>query len=120
MKNTKSERIQADLALIAGLTKRLASSTGLEFSGQNHTVADLIATLNARIDATHAADAAKATWTAQLEAANAKIQSTAQLVADLREALLVKFKGQPDALADFGIAARKSAAKLTGEEMVEK
>src|SRR5579862_1433969 len=102
MKNIKkTTQVNADQALIAGLQKHFGSSAGLLVAGQNHPIADLVATLTGRVGAISAATAAETSWKALLAKAHAELDATTQLVAALRQAILAAFDGQPDVLADF-------------------
>jgi hypothetical protein len=117
---TQSDLTAQDQKLASGLAKLLGTSPPLVLSGKSYTVADLTAVLNARVNALAAASAAEATWRGAAKAATTQIASTHQLVADLRQALLIMFKNAPDALEALGIPLPKQRKSLTGPATVLK
>ena len=64
-------------------------------------------TVQSRIDSAKTVLSTRATWLAAIQADRALQDKRKPLVAGLKQALLVAFAGQIDALADFGLTPRK-------------
>jgi hypothetical protein len=107
-----SSRIQQTARVqkfIDGLKKHEQTLSSLVIRGQSIRVADIIPLLQKRLDKTSAVSSAKATWQSAVQADHDERDQTKNLLADLRQALLVAFGGQIEALADFGLVGRKPA-----------
>jgi hypothetical protein len=102
------------------MQKLMSTTTTLTLAGQPKTVAEAIAILNSRIQATTAVITAKATWKQGLEGEEALLSQTKQLVVDLKTQLALLFKGNPEALAALGITLPKQHRVLTSEELVQR
>jgi hypothetical protein len=107
-KNSRTDRAAADQKLIDGMGKHGAAITTILIGGVPQTPAQIVASLQARIDRGNAALTSKATWQNAVVADKAGRASSSRYVAGLRQALLVAFAGQLDVLADFGLTERKS------------
>ncbi|HZU82318.1 MAG TPA: hypothetical protein VE987_05355 [Polyangiaceae bacterium] len=105
---SRTQQQSADQALIDGLKKHEAILASLLIGGTSYKTADIIATLQSRIDARNAAVSSRATWQAEVKADRDTRTKTKALVSGLRQALAVMFAGSIDALADFGLKPRKA------------
>jgi hypothetical protein len=114
----KVEQQAADQKLIDGLTKHAAFLPTVAIGSTSYKTADLIGTLQARIDARDAAVSSRATWRAAVQAEHDQRAKTQVQVSGLRQALQVAFAGSIDNLADFGLAPRKPLV-VTPEAKVE-
>jgi hypothetical protein len=117
--NSRSNRVTqqvSDQALIDGLNKHAATLASFSVGGENIKAPDVITSLKADIAAANAVAPAKAAWQVTVQAATSQRAQTGALVAKVKQALLVTFAGQVDALADFGLTPRKARAPLTSEQ----
>jgi type I site-specific restriction endonuclease len=110
--------------LVSGVQKHFPSGS-LVLAKQTFAVADLVALLQADIDATNAADQARATWLTQVGAQNASHQKVAPVIRALKSLVISQFGDTQDAgtaLADFGLTPRKIAERsiATKAEVVDK
>jgi hypothetical protein len=116
--STQPKRIDqqaGDQALIDGLKKHQSTLSSLLIAGTSLKTADLIGTLQARIDARNATVKSRAAWQTDVKAVRDERAKTKALVSGLRQALHVMFAGSIDTLADFGLTPRKVSV-LTPEE----
>jgi hypothetical protein len=97
----------ADQKLVDGLNKHKAQITALPIGGQTLTPAQVIATVQARLDASSAALTAKATANAAVLAERTERTQTKAFVFSLRQVIRSMFGASPDILADFGLAPPK-------------
>jgi hypothetical protein len=116
-KKNRTDETAADQKLIDGLTKHAATITSLVIGGVTMATKDIIGTLQARITASQNAENARATWQAAVAADHAERTKTQTFASGLRQALLVAFMGQVDALADFGLTARKAVVLTPAEKL---
>jgi hypothetical protein len=118
-KLNRTSLISRDSGLIAGVKKHFKGAT-LTIGGKPYTDVQIVAALQAEIDAVNAVTPAHAAW--QLSVATAKAQSASlqELLKGLRQTVLAMFGSQPDTLADFSIAPPKKPAKLTANKLVLK
>ena len=105
----------ADQTMIDGLKKHEPTLSSLVIGGTSYKTSDLIGILQTRIDARNSVVSSRATWQANVKADHDERAQTKTLVSGLRQALLVAFAGQIDALADFGLKPRKTRV-VTPEE----
>ena len=117
-KKNRAAETAADQKLIDGLTKHAATITALVIGGVTMASKDIIAALGVRITTANAVPPARAAWQAAVAADKAEATKSAALASAVRQALLVAFAGQVDALADFGLSARKPAV-LTPAQKAE-
>jgi hypothetical protein len=114
---SKTQQLTDDEALIAGLQKHL-SSTNLVVLSQSQTMAQVVATLQARVDAAQAVvDARTALHTAVAAATTADAQS-ASYARSVRDAVVAMYANSPAILADFNLKARKPRTPLTAAQKV--
>jgi hypothetical protein len=78
---------------------------------------DIISTLQARITASQNAESTRATWQAAVVTDHAERSKTKTFASGLRQALIVAFTGQVDALADFGLTTRKAVVLTPAEKL---
>ncbi len=107
-KVTKAMSNMAEQQLIAGVHKHLAGMS-LVLRNQTFKAKDVEMFLQERIDTRTAANAARAVWHGLLDAEEAKMQETNELVSALRQVVVAMFGSDASKLADFGIAPRKQA-----------
>src|ERR1700678_1538683 len=116
-KRNQLDQTAADQKLIDGLTKHAATLPSIVIAGTSTTTANIVTKLQARIAAIKTVQTTRATWQAAVQATRTEQATTKAFVSAVKQALLVAFAGQVDALADFGLTARK-ARVLTPEEKV--
>jgi hypothetical protein len=80
----------------------------LIIAGKVYTIAEIVQILQARIDGTNAASAAKATYQNLVQADRRELAQTKLFVAGLRQAVYIMFSLAVDTLADFGINPHKT------------
>jgi hypothetical protein len=97
----------ADQKMAAGLTKNASLIGTLLIDGKPHPVADVVQVIAARIAASKAADAARATWQTSVKANRDQRASTRVFMTQVKQALLIMFASSIDTLSDFGLAPRK-------------
>jgi hypothetical protein len=114
----KVEQQAADQKLIDGLTKHATFLPTVAIGSTSYKTADLIGTLQARIDARNAAISSRATWRAAVQAERDQRVKTQTQVAGLRRALQVAFAGSIDGLGDFGLSPGKTPV-VTPDARVE-
>jgi len=105
-----------DQKLIDGLTKHAAVVPTVYVNGQPITGPQAITTLQARMNTGNAVAPAKAAHEQAVEADLDERAQTKAFVTGLRQALLLVFAGQPQILADLGIAPRKAPAPRSTAE----
>jgi hypothetical protein len=116
--NQKTNRLvqqTGDQTLIDGLKKHQSSLSSLLIAGTSFNTADLISTLQARIDARNATVKSRAAWQTDVKADRDERAKTKALISGLQQSLHVMFAGSIDTLADFGLKPRKVRV-LTPEE----
>jgi hypothetical protein len=116
-KKNRTDETAADQKLIDGLTKHAATITSLVIGGVTMATKDIISTLQARITASQNAESTRATWQAAVVTDHAERSKTKTFASGLRQALIVAFTGQVDALADFGLSARKAVVLTPAEKL---
>jgi hypothetical protein len=114
----KVEQQAADQKLIDGLTKHATFLPTLVIGSTSYKTADIIGTLQARIDARNATASSRATWQAAVQAERDQRAKTQTVVSGLQQAVQVAFAGSIDALADFGLKPRKPRV-MTPEQKTE-
>jgi hypothetical protein len=117
-KLSKVEKQAADQKLIDGFTKHGAAFPAVVVGGASYKTADIVGTLQARIDARNATVSSRATWRAAVAAEVDEQAKTQTFVNGLEQAVQVVFAGSVEGLADFGLTPRKPRA-VSPETMVE-
>jgi hypothetical protein len=106
-KNNRTDQVAADQKLIDGLTKHAATITSLVIAGATFTTSEIVGKVQARVDDAIAVRSTRATWQNAVKKEKDGRLASRTFVSGLKQALLVAFSGQIDALADFGLTARK-------------
>jgi hypothetical protein len=106
-KKNRIDETTADQTLIVGLNKHATTIPSIVIGGATVAIKDIVTTVQSRIDSAKTVLSTRATWLTAIQADRALQDKTKLLVAGLRQALLVAFAGQIDALADFGLTPRK-------------
>jgi hypothetical protein len=109
--HSRSARIAADQALLAGVQKFLMSYPSLSVDGQTMTPANIVQFLENRINAAQAAQTAEAARTAALKSESDVRAQTAAEQLSLRQIAQGMFSGTPDNLAVFGLKPRKASSE---------
>jgi hypothetical protein len=102
--------------VIAGMGKRLTSTTSIVLAGSSFTPDQIKSKLQLLVDLRSAADAAKASSKARIAEETTQAPDLIALMSDLRAYVNVTFRNSPEALADFGIIP-KARVVLTGEAL---
>ena len=110
-KPSRSSRTVANQKLVDGLNKHQALITQLVVNGAQLTTAQVVSQLDQIVAAADLAVTSHAAWQAAVKADLAELRATAAFVAGVRQAIMVAFNGQVDALADFGLTARKAVVR---------
>jgi hypothetical protein len=116
-KKNRTDETAADQKLIDGLTKHAATITSLVIGGVTMATKDIISTLQARITASQNAENTRASWQAAVVTDHGERTKTKTFASGLRQALIVAFTGQIDALADFGLTTRKAVVLTPAEKL---
>jgi hypothetical protein len=103
MSPSKQSRTLSDQQLKDGIEKHVGKTGAIVLRGENHTVADLLAALQQRIDAAKPVAPAKAAWTTAVQNEREVIAETKSLVDDVRKYVALVYGSSPLVLADFGI-----------------
>jgi hypothetical protein len=104
-------------AMISGLQKREQELAPFVIGSKQYTVAQVIAALQARHDATQAVTMTKAAWQAAVKTDHDGRASGQAFLAGVRQTLLTAYAGSVDSLADFGLVGHKPHA-TTPEKQV--
>jgi len=105
--NTRSKQQASLQKMIDGVKKHEQTLPVLTVGGTSYKPADILAVLQARLDAANAALSTRATWQSAVKADHDERAKTKGFVSGLRQALLVAYAGSIDTLADFGLVGRK-------------
>ena len=119
MKSTKDSRVLADKQLLAGLLDHLPKGIVFVIAGKKLTPSQVVSLLQARLDATQAASAAKVAWLNSVKEEKAKLAETTSVVAAVRQILLTTLGPTSNLLPHFGIAPRKTRTTQTVEEKAQ-
>jgi hypothetical protein len=115
-KPTKTTRIASDVQLTAGLKEHYAETDSLPFAVPPVTVAQILALLVARGDATHATAAAHGAWRNAVNAEKQNFTDSERVLRALRTWLRTVHGEDTKLLADFGLTPKKAPRVLTAEE----
>jgi hypothetical protein len=114
---TKSQKNNADIAMIAGIQKYLPAATFL-VDGQSQPSTQVVTVLQGRVNAANAVLTAEATWHGAVDTSDALYASTDAYVAAVRTTVLAMYASQPAILTAFAVKPRKQPAPRTAEEKV--
>ncbi len=115
-RTSKSKDDRDDRALQAGLLAHEGTVPSLMVGGTAHSVADLVAMLEGRVDARARTAAARAAWLQAVAEEKAGMAASEPRVSGARRALAVMYAGCNEELGDFGLKVRKTRRALTSEE----
>jgi hypothetical protein len=115
-KNNKLDQTAADQKLMDGLNKHAQAIPFLLIAGAQVPITQIVATLQARLDATKVVAPARASWQALVQAERDERAKTKALISAVKQALLLAFAGQIDVLADFGLTPRKKVVRTPAEK----
>ena len=113
--STKTSMKQRALDLVAG-TQKHAPNGPLTLGSTSFTAPSLEQTLQSLVDATIAADAARAAWQDALGKMKATRANVVPVMQDYAAWVAVTYRSTPSTLADFGVAPRKARTPLTSSE----
>lgn len=112
-RNTDTHAVQSDTAAQAGVQKYLGSQASLQMDGGTTTPAAIKATLQADIDATGAAEAAKADYAAKVAAKRAARATARKQLMTLRRYVLSVYGADAKVFADFAFKLPAAAGPKT-------
>jgi hypothetical protein len=115
-KSNKSTRIASDLKLMNGLKAHYAETDTFLVSTNSHTVAQVIALIVARTDASTAYDAAHAAWIDAAKVAKQRFTESEAILRGVRNTLRTTLGEDSKALADFGLTPKAPKRTLTAEQ----
>jgi hypothetical protein len=104
----RDDQLKRLAVLIAGMQKHEQELAPFVIADKQYAVADIIAALQARYNATQAVITTKAVWQAAVKADHEGRASGQVFYAGVRSTLLVAFASSVNKLADFGLVGRKS------------
>jgi hypothetical protein len=113
------DRIARDLKMAEGITKHFQKKASFTLSGEKYTSEQLVAFLQARTDATRAAQTARAAWLNAAAALQEQLAKTDPVFACLTQQLLSTYSPTSTELADFGVAPRKTRTPPTAQQHLE-
>jgi hypothetical protein len=113
------DRIARDLKMVEGITKHFQKKASFTLSGETYTSDELVSLLQARTDATHAAQAARVAWLNAAAALQEQLDKTNPVFKSLRQQLLSTYSPTSNELADFGIVPPKTRGSLKTEQQME-
>jgi uncharacterized protein involved in exopolysaccharide biosynthesis len=113
--NSTTEQ-NADQQLITGMQSRLPATFSTTLSGQTFTLVQIVALLQARIDARNKVTSARGAYKLALAQLAALLASDKDPMVALKRLLLAMFAGQADALADLGVAEPKTTTRSVAEK----
>jgi len=118
MKTNRTNQVASDQKLIAGVEKLLPKGP-LHIAGKTYTTKEVVAVLQARVDAVLAAEAARGQWLGMLNEEKTQLAQTKEFVDGLRRILLGMFASDFVTLHELGLAPRKRRV-LDAEALVAK
>ncbi len=116
-KNSRTDVLAADQAMIDGITKNQAKlPASFPMEGSTMTIPALLQVFQGRITTGKAVIAAESAHTAAVKADTDERASTAGVALSFRRLLVALFAQQPDVLGDFGLAAPKKPVRTAAEK----
>jgi len=110
MNGNRITQAAADQKMIDGFNRHGSLIGSLLIDGRQLKPADVVQVVQARLDASKAVEADKATWQSAVKANKDERAKTRVFMTQVRQALLVMFASSIDILADFGLTPRKQRA----------
>jgi hypothetical protein len=118
---TQFEQIAADTKLVAGVQTYFApGNVTVTVGGVVLTSAQLVTTLQSRVNATNARTTAKANLVKAVADGTTLLATTQPIVETVKQVVLMNYSNQPDVLTVFGVSPRKVPVALTLEEKAAK
>ena len=117
MTTGKSTDVALAMQLLAGVKKHFPTASSLTFGSATFTPAQTEAFLQTLIGLRTAVDDAKSATKAKIVAEAAQAPSLRSQMAALVAYVKATFGNSPDALADFGLKPKKTAAPLTIDQL---
>ena len=117
-KQSRPRRTVANQKLAEGMDKHQATLKAVVIDGVEYTAAQAVSELEEIIAAAELAVSSHASWLAAVAADLEKLESSANFVSGLRQAIMAAFGKKVDVLVDFGLTPRKSVV-LTPEQKQE-
>jgi hypothetical protein len=109
IKQTRVNNVDSLQKLVDGYTKYAATAPSVVLAGVTLKPGDIVAKLQGAIDQSKAVTSAAANWHSQIATERNVAQQIKPLLLLVRRTLELAYSSQLDALADFGVAPRKSA-----------
>jgi hypothetical protein len=115
-RNTKASETARAQQLIAGMNKHYSNGPSLTFESATYTPQQIVTGLQTLIALRAAVADARSAVKAKLAAEKEQLPSIEAMMAGLVQFLTLTFSKQPDVLADFGLAQKKTRTPLTVEQ----
>lgn len=112
-KLTKTDQLNEDEGLAAGLQKNATTLPALVFAGASHPPTEMLSVMQARVAAGQAKVTTYAAYMAAVEADRAQQAETKEYVTQLKAALRLNYSNAPDKLADFSLVPPTKPAPKT-------
>jgi hypothetical protein len=106
-----------DQSIISGLQKNTQKMPSLFIHGTPMPVADIVATVQKRVDSADHVTLAEANWHQAVQADNDLREETRAFMRSLRQALQIAFANSTDTLAEYGLKPRRTRTR-TPEQQV--
>ncbi len=117
--NTPRATTQArDAKIILGIAKRLQNVSPIVLGGVSYTAATLTTLFQSAIDSANTVTATHGQWTSAVQADRLVAAHVRAVTTGLQEFVRQMFNNDPQALADFGFAAKKAAATTVAKKVV--
>ncbi len=114
---TKNARFASEQKLLLNVSVNMGKAV-IEAAGKKYDAGAIKGLLQERLDATSKVDSLHIQYLQAVQEERDTLDRTDAEVAVIRDALLVRYTHDPEALAQLGLANRKKRKKMTGEEMV--
>jgi hypothetical protein len=111
MSTNKLSQTNAESLLLAGTQKHFSNSASLPFGGSTHAPTEIETALQRRMTAAGATGTARTAFHSAVAAERQARAETSKFVQQFRAFVLATFGEDLNALADFGLAPRKTTVK---------
>ncbi len=115
---TKSVRFASEQLIFDHIAAALGKGS-IEAAGKKFTAGDIEGLVQGRLEATTRVRKARVDYLDAVQAERAALDQTEEDLAEIRQALLVKFSRDAQVLSDLGLAPRKRRKPMTGEAIVK-
>ena len=115
-KNSKKKMAALAASMATGTQKYSATLTAILVDGKPYTPAQAITLLQAFVALRSAVDAANAAYKGKLADERAEGPALVTFLDGYESFVMTAFNGQPEILADFGLAPKKARTPLTAEQ----